>query len=83
MGICIYIYIPLGEILACISEFRPGNFFPWFDLQYLHGNCQQVQTTGLTGHIEFQEGSRSNFSIDVMETSMSEGVKKVIESYDI
>lgn len=37
----------------------------------------QVQTDGLTGHIEFTQGSRSNFTIDVMETSMAGGVKQV------
>lgn len=44
----------------------------------MDGSCFiQVKTTGLTGHIEFKEGSRKNFTIDVMETSVSNGVKKV------
>jgi hypothetical protein len=42
-----------------------------------------VQTDGLTGHIEFNGSSRSNFTVDVMETSMFSGVKKVGEWSDL
>lgn len=36
-----------------------------------------MKVEGLTGHIEFKEGSRANFSVDVMETVVGGGVKKI------
>jgi hypothetical protein len=47
------------------------------NIELLYFCFAKVQTEGLTGHIEFREGTRSNFSVDVMETALNGGAKKV------
>ncbi|XP_035709778.1 glutamate receptor 1 isoform X2 [Folsomia candida] len=72
--------------LSCNSnggDFLTSRVNPFENGKLINSYLRKVKTTGLTGHIEFKEGSRKNFTIDVMETSVSNGVKKIGQWSDV
>ncbi|CAL8121822.1 unnamed protein product [Orchesella dallaii] len=74
-----------GRNLTCNSGVDFLNpIVPFEHGKLINERLRRVQAEGLTGHIQFSEqGSRSNFTVDVMEITLESGQSKAGEWSDV